>query len=214
MINTLATLIATLLITLNPGPAKPASEKVLAERQFSLENRYPVKNVNEVMKKNILLNLAYLNRTVSQKGEIDWEQIEKPFHFEFILEPEKTFAYHEKVLPEFTGKVALTTNARFNAADGFLSDGYLFGDGVCHIASLINWAALDAGLKTIVPKDHRGVGPIPNVPDQYGVSIYLNTVTGAGANNNLYITNTRDHQVKFHFDYNGADIKVYVTELG
>lgn len=188
------------------------NQKIIGERQFSLENRYAVKSVNEIMKKNILLNLAYLNGTVTQKSNLDWDRVTSSFHFEKSLEVGETFAFHEIVRDEFEDKVAFTTEAHFNASDGFLSDGYLYGDGVCHLASLINWTALDAGLETVVPKDHRSVAHIPDVPDEYGVSIYLNPVTGAGANNNLYITNTKDKSVTFHFDYNGNDLKVYVTE--
>jgi len=184
---------------------------VLSEKEFSLENRYAVKSVNEVMKKNILLNLAYLNGTVTKKADIDWNQVTSPFHFEKTLEVGETFAYHTTVRKEYTDKVAFTTKSNFNAADGYLSDGYLFGDGVCHIASLINWAALEAGLETVVPKDHRSVGPIPDVPDDYGVSIYKNG--NIGANNNLYITNTKDRPVTIHFEYDGTDIKVYVTKV-
>lgn len=212
--NLIATILTSLLlgVNLNSLPAKPQEEKiVLSERQFSLENRYAVKSVNEVMKKNILLNMAYLQGTVSKKTDINWDQVTSSFHFEKVLNPGSTFAYHEIVRQEYQANLAFTTNAQFNASDGFLSDGYLFGDGVCHLASLINWAALDAGLKTVVPKDHRSVAVIPDIPDDYGVSIYMNKSAGAGANNNLYITNTKDKPITFHFEYDGTDLKVYVT---
>lgn len=187
-------------------------EIVLGQKEFSLEKRYAIKSVNEVMKKNILLNLAYMNGTVTKKADIDWAKVTSPFHFQKTLGVGETFAYHTVVRQEYEGKVAFTTNTSFNAADGYLSDGYLFGDGVCHIASLINWAAIDAGLKTVVPKDHRSVGPIPDVPDDYGVSIYKNG--NIGANNNLYITNTKDVPVTLHFDFDGKNVKVYVTQNG
>src|SRR3989338_6136099 len=218
MIGDFATTIATVVIMAMSSPSamlKPETftDKVISEKEFSLENRYAVKSVNEVMKKNILLNLAYLNGSVAKKADINWTQITSPFHFEKTLGVGETFAYHTTVRDEFTAKVAFTTNSSFNAADGYLSDGYLFGDGVCHLASLINWAALEAGLETVVPKDHRSVAHIPDVPDDFGVSIYMNASTGTGANNNLYITNTRDKPITFHFDYNGTNLKVYVTEL-
>lgn len=212
--NLIATILTSLLlgVNLNSLPTKPQEEKIiLSERQFSLENRYAVKSVNEVMKKNILLNMAYLQGTVSKKSDINWDEVTSTFHFEKVLNPGSTFAYHEIVRKEYLANLAFTTNAQFNASDGFLSDGYLFGDGVCHLASLINWAALDAGLKTVVPKDHRSVAQIPDIPDDYGVSIYMNKAVGSGANNNLYITNTKDKPVTFHFEYDGTDLKVYVT---
>lgn len=216
MIGDFATTIAVLIITAaNPSTmikTESITDKVIGEKQFSLENRHAVKSVNEVMKKNILLNLAYLNGSVTKRFEIDWNKVASPFHFEKTLKAGETFAYHEIVRKEYTGKVAFTTNTSFNASDGYLTDGYLYGDGVCHIASLINWAAIDAGLKTVVPKDHRSVGSIPDVPDDYGVSIYKDAGKNSGANNNLYITNTKDREVKFHFEYDGTNIKVYVTE--
>src|SRR3989338_4878723 len=214
MIGDFATTIATVVIMAMSSPSamlKPETftDKVISEKQFSLENRYAVKSVNEVMKKNILLNLAYLNGSVAKKADINWTQITSPFHFEKTLGVGETFAYHTTVRDEFTAKVAFTTNSTFNAADGYLSDGYLFGDGVCHLASLINWAALEAGLETVVPKDHRSVAHIPDVPDDYGVSIYKNG--NIGENNNLYITNTKDKPVTLHFEYDGINLKVSVT---
>ncbi|MFZ2202541.1 MAG: VanW family protein [Microgenomates group bacterium] len=213
MINQIvATIFTTIILGMNTnGLLVPEKENVvLSEKEFSLENRYAVKSVNDIMKKNILLNLAYLNGTVTKKSDIDWDQVTSPFHFEKTLKVGETFAYHTNVRKEYTDKVTFTTNSNFNAADGYLSDGYLFGDGVCHLASLINWAALEAGLETIVPKDHRSVGPIPQVPDEYGVSIYKNQ--SVGANNNLYVTNTKTVPVTLHFDYDGTNLKVYVTE--
>jgi vancomycin resistance protein YoaR len=213
--NLITTILTSLLLGVNINilPVKPQDEKiVLSERQLSLENRYADKSVNEVMKKNILLNMAYLQGTVSKKSDINWSSVTSSFHFEKVLNPGSTFAFHEIVRKEYQSNLAFTTNAAFNASDGFLSDGYLFGDGVCHLASLINWAALDAGLTTIVPKDHRSVAQIPDIPDDYGVSIYMNKAAGTGANNNLYITNTKEKPVTFHFEYDGTSLTVYVTQ--
>ena len=213
MINQIVVAIfSTIILGMNTsGLIMPEKKNiVLSEKEFSLENRYAVTSVNEIMKKNILLNLAYLNGTVAKKADIDWNQVVSPFHFDKTLGVGETFAYHTTVRNEFTAKVAFTTNSSFNAADGYLSDGYLFGDGVCHLASLINWAALEAGLETIVPKDHRSVANIPDIPDDYGVSIYKNG--NIGENNNLYITNTKDKPVTLHFEYDGVNLKVSVTE--
>lgn len=213
--NFVATILTSLILGVNilsPQTIPNQKDIILSNREFSMNNRYSIESVNEIMKKNILLNMAYLEGTVSNKKEINWEKVTAPFHFEKVLNPNATFAYHEIVRQEYEGGVAFTTNAQFNSSDGFLSDGYLFGDGVCHLASLINWAALDAGLKTVVPKDHRSVAHIPQIPDDYGVSIYMNKSVGAGAENNLYITNTKDKPVTFHFEYDGTDLKVFITE--
>jgi hypothetical protein len=157
------------------------------------------------------LNLAYLDQTVTKKDDINWDEVEKSFHFEFTLKPGETFAYHDVVRKEYEGKVVKTTNAHFGPAEGFVSDGYLFGDGVCHLASLINWVAQDANLDVLVTKNHD-FAAIPEVPKQYGVSIYANQADGAGANNNLYVTNSKDHEVKLHFDYQNDELKVFITE--
>lgn len=212
MITNLATTIITAIaLTFNLTVAEQAP-KVIAERQISLEKRYAVKSVNEVMKKNILLNLAYLNQTVTKKAEIDWGKVTQPTHFKFTLKPNQVFAYHDDIAEKYEGKVAKTANTSFGASDGYLSDGYLYGDGVCHLASIINWVAQDAGLKTEVPKDHN-FAPISEVPKKYGVAIYSDPGDkNRGINRNLYITNDKDHDVEIHFEYQGEELKVYITE--
>ena len=215
MINTIAsTIITTAIVSINSVVAAlpNSTAKVLAKRELSLNNRYSVPSVNEIMKKNILLNLAYLNGDVRQKKDIDWTRVTSKFHFEKSLQPGEVFAYHENILSDYASKLAFTTNSQFNSSDGYLSDGYLFGDGVCHLASVINWVAIDAGLKTYVPKDHRSVARIPDIPDDYGVSIYMNQETGAGANNNLYITNIKNVPVVFHFDFDGEKLTVSIGQ--
>lgn len=180
---------------------------ILASHEFSLEKRY-----YPVQKENILLNLAYMNGNVHSAQDINWNEIQKPQTYSFRLNPNESFAYHEDILPEYTN-VVKTTNAHFNATDGFKSYGYLFGDGVCHLASLIYWVALDAGLNTSAPTRHDFM-PIPEIDRQYGVSIFNNPFTkGANARQNLYITNNRNKTVEFDFDYNGDKLKVSVMEV-
>lgn len=198
----------------NPDLLSPLpGENMLSQKQMSLENRYADKWVSNVFKENILLNLAYLNGTVTSKKEVNWDELKKPFRFEFILKSGQTFAYHDDILPEYKDKVVKTTNAHFNSTEGFKSDGYLFGDGVCHLASLIYWTAKDAKLDAKSPVNHN-FAQIPEVPKEYGVSIYSNPgLKGANARQNLYITNNREKAIAFKFDYDGAKIKVSVVEL-
>ena len=141
-----------------------------------------------------------------------WEAILSPRTYEFSLEPGETFAYHEDVLPEYQDSLVITTKSVFGPQQGYLTDGYLYGDGVCHLASLMNWAARDAGLKVYVPKDHRSVGPINEIDDDYGVSIYIDPVRGIGERNNLYITNNRDSVLTFVFSYDGESLQVDINE--
>lgn len=181
---------------------------VLAQRSFSLENRYPVKSVSDVFRDNILLTLNYLDNKVVKRGNPDWAMVEKPQTYSFTLQPGEVFAFHEAVRSEYTGKVAKTTNAHFNWADGFKSDGWLTGDGVCHLASFIYWVALDAGLTTVAPTNHN-FAAIPEVPKEYGVSIF-----DGDTRQNLYITNSLEKPVTFTFDFNGTNLDVKVTDAG
>lgn len=184
----------------------------LAERSFSLNTRYDNSFVNGVFKDNILLTLAYMNGRVSKKEDISWDEVEKPFKYEFSLEPGDGFAFHDQVFPQYKEKIVKTTNAHFNYADGFKSDGYLMGDGVCHLASLIYWAAKDAGLSAVSPVNHD-FAAIPEVPKQYGVSIYaLPGALESSARQNLYIVNDTDKRVIFVFDYDGSDLTVSLLQ--
>lgn len=187
-------------------------EKILSQKQISLENRYSVPSVNTVFKDNILLNLAYMQGTVKTPSDIDWFSLNKPNEFGFTLEPGQTFAYHDTVLPELTGKIAKTTNAHFNAQDGFKTDGYLYGDGVCHLASLMYWAAKDAGLEAKSQVNHNFAN-IPEIPREYGVSIYyMPGDTATSSQQNLYITNNKNKPVTFAFAYDGKNLSVKVIE--
>jgi len=206
------------IVMLVTNPAKPqvlgTPGVVLASHSFSLENRYGNSFVNGVFKDNILLTLAYLDGTVKDKTDISWGKVTSPFSYKFTLDPGQGFAFHDQILPEYKGSVVQTTNAHFNYQDGFKSDGYLTGDGVCHLASLIYWAAKDSGLSTIAPTDHD-FAKIPEVPRQYGVSIYdLPGAFDTSARQNLYITNNLDKPVSFEFSYNGSDLTIDVVKEG
>ncbi len=195
------------LFARNPEPgALGASSVVLASRSFSMENRYDVPSVNTVFKDNILLALNYMDGRVKSKAEIDWGEVIKPFHSEFTLKPGEKFAFHDNTLPEYSENVAKTTNSRYMSYEGFKSDGWLVGDGVCHLASLINWAAQDAGLDVYVPVRHD-FAKINDVPKEYGVSINSNKQYG-----NLYITNSKEVPVIFAFDFDGSTLTVSVVE--
>ena len=188
-----------------------AKTTVIASRQFSMEYRYHAKSVSDIFKDNILLNLAYLNGTVTKASDINWAEIEKPFSFKFTLNPNETFAYHDQVLPEYKGKVKLTTNSTFGKSDGYKSDGLLYGDGVCQLASLISWAAKDAKLAVKAPSNHD-FAAIPEVPKSQGVAIYYDPNNKSkGPYENLYITNNQAKPVDFIFDYKDGMLKVTVA---
>lgn len=193
------------------GSAQLQSEQdqvELGSASMSLDNRLEFKPANDIYKDNILLNLAYLSGE-AKKGEIvNWDEVRKPFSMQFSLNPGERFAYHDSLLLEYSEGVVLTTNSRFNADEGYKYSDGLYGMGVCHLASLIHWAALNAGLESIAPSNHD-FAVIREVPKEYGVAIYSSpNASVASARQNLYIKNTLDSKITFKFDYDGVNLKV------
>lgn len=190
----------------------PAKSEILASKELDMTYRYKVPSVSEVFKDNILLNIAYIDGRVSKASDIDWSTIDQPFKSEFTLDPKQSFAFHDAVLPKYKDSVVVTSNARFNKQDGFKTDGYLYGDGVCQLASLLNWLALEADLQVEEFTNHD-FAAIPEVPKEYGVSIYYDPNNkSSSAIKNLYITNNQDKPVTFHFDYDGKQLKVTISK--
>jgi len=180
-----------------------ATEKkeLLAEKNMPMNDRYPIVSVSDVFKDNILLTLGYMSGKVHNASDVHWDALHKPTSYTFTLQPGEVFAFHDNVLPEFAGKKIITTNAHFNAAEGFLSDGLYYGDGVCHFASLLNWAARDAGLKVTAPTNHN-FAKIADIAPEYGTAIYY--AQGEASTNeqqNLYIENTLNTPVEFVLKY-------------
>ena len=195
-------LVLALHLMLSRPQVLGASSAVLASHSFSLENRYDNEFVAGVFKDNILLTLRYLDNPALTKAEINWEEVEKPFHTEFTLEPGQEFAFHDKTLADYSENVVKTANAHFIGQEGFKSDGYLIGDGVCHLASLMYWVAKDAGLTAYSPSNHN-FAKINDVPKEYGVAILSPNPLG-----NLYIINSLDQPVTFNFDFDGENLVV------
>ncbi len=198
---------------LQPQAQYQQAQNEIASRSMSLNKRYGGADLPEnVYKDNILLNLAYLSGTVKSKNDINWEAIKQPFVMEFSLEPGQRFAYHDTQLAEYAQNVVLTTNSTFGAGEGYKYEGGLYGMGVCHLASIIHWAALDAGLESVAPSNHDFY-PIPEIPKQYGVAIYFHPDAHlSSAKQNLYIKNTLDSKVTFRFDFDGDNLKVSVLK--
>lgn len=195
----------------NSTPSALPAEKVVAQKSFSMENRYPDKWVSGIFSDNILLTLAYL-RGYEKTSSVNWEAVRKPFHYEFKLDKNQVFAFHDDVLPQYKNEVVKTTTAHFSSYEGYESDGWLVGDGVCHLASFINMVAREAGLDVISPTNHD-FATINEVPKEFGVSIY--DVPGQSYSNqlqNLYIRNNKDKEISIAFDYDGANLKVSVLE--
>lgn len=192
--------------------------KILAQKTMDLSTRHPDKWVNGVFSDNILLNLHYLKGDAESlkdgKGNIDWEKVREPFEFTLTLESNQTFAYHRTLLAEFKDKNVLVGKTRFLASEGYKSDGYLIGDGVCHLATLFNWVAQEAGLKVKSMVNHDFL-PVPEIPREFGTSIFY-TPDGSrnSANQNLYITNNFSVPVKFDISVNGRKVEIKIRAEG
>lgn len=178
-------------------------EEVLAEHVLDLNERLPDSPFgNEVFKYNILLNLKYI------EGDLD---LSEPFVAEIELEPGEVFAYHENLLPEFEDKPIKTSGTKFIAQEGYKPLAGLYGNGVCHLASFINWVAQDAGLKVTSLVNHN-FWPVPGVPKEYGTSIrYLPDNSWKTRNQNLYIENSFDQPVRLVFNSTADEVELKVV---
>lgn len=187
--------------------------EIISSQEFSLTNRYHNQFVNEVFADNILLTLSYMTGEVKSKQDINWDQIRQPKQTSFMLKPGETFAFHDHVAAEYQDQLAVTTNAHFNATDGFRSSGKLFGDGVCHLASFINVVATQAGMQVDAPVRHD-FAKIPDISREFGTSIYYNpNDKSVGSRQNLYITNTTNQTIAFVFDHSFESVKITVEKI-
>lgn len=194
------------------GPKLPLPI-VLSKVDYSLENRYTNTFVNDVFSDNILLTLAYMSGNVKKGEAISWDRVRSQFTYRFDLKPGETFAFHERVLPEYNGKIVATTNSHFNSVEGFKSDGWLVGDGVCHLASFMNVVALRANLTVKAPTRHD-FAKIADVPKENGVSIYYDpNAVGGSQLQNLYITNNREKTIAFVFKHVNDVLEMSVEEV-
>jgi hypothetical protein len=187
-------------------------ETVLSEHVMPLTDRYPQKFVSDVFADNILLTLSYMSQEVVDPTKVNWDSVRKPQVHKIVLKPGEVFAFHDAELPEFASKTVLTTHAHFSGEEGFRSSGYLYGDGVCHLASLFNWAARDAGLKVVAPVNHD-FARIADIPREYGTAIYYDpNAKAASEEQNLYIQNTKDKTVTFVITSQKDKVDVAVEE--
>lgn len=186
--------------------------ETLSSRTISLSNRNADPFVNEVFKDNILLNISYMAGKVQNASQINWKEVQNPFLYEFTLNPGEAFAFHDDVLPEFRGRVVKTGNSHFNYQDGYKTDGFLYGDGVCHLASLIYWAAKDAKLLAKAPIRHD-IAPIPGVVYANGVSIfYAPNNPQINQLQNLYIENIYEEPITIRFHYKDDSLTVSILK--
>lgn len=183
---------------------------VLAKEELDLTKRLPIKYGSEVFADNILLALHYLKGDICHPElgsgskmpkqvrhdvdcfNIDWDKIREPFTVEFTLRPGEVFAFHDNVLKDFQNP-KVTMHSKFFMEEGYLALGGLGGNGVCHLASLMNWVAKDAGLD-VTAKVNHDFYPVPGVPKENGTAILSQS-----PEQNLYIKNNQNKSVEFIF---------------
>lgn len=183
-----------------------------AQGSMSLRNRHANKEINNVFKENILITLAYLSGRINNKSQINLDNINEPFEFQIEIKPEEVFAFHDTVQQQYKDKKIISTNAHFSADEGFLSSGYLYGDGVCHLASLIYKTAIQAGLNTNSPVNHD-FAAIPDIEREFGVSIYTSPSNETNSSaQNLYIENDTKKGVILAFKYMDDKLDVSIIK--
>lgn len=215
MTHTLLSLITSATILLNGLTSAQAgrTNTVLSQATYSLSNRYAEPSVNSVFSDNILLTLAYMNGKINKSENISWNAVKTPGVYTLLLKTGETFAFHETTLEKYKGKVTSTTNAHFNSNEGFKSDGWLIGDGVCHLASFMNAVSKEAGLQTEAPTRHD-FAVIPDVPKQLGVSIFYSPSDPSTSTlQNLYITNTYSKTIAFIFTHEKDNLNIKIEQL-
>lgn len=213
MFDTLFGVLASAILLSSSMSGQVAPTTALSVEKYSLADRYAEPSVNKVFSDNILLTLAYMDGKVKKGEKIDWDKVREDGTYTFVLNPGQTFAFHDAVLPEYKGKIAQTTNAHFSWDEGFESDGWLVGDGVCHLASFMNVAAKAAGLTVVAPTRHD-FAAIPEVAKENGVAIYDSPNDPAGSSEqNLYITNNKDNPVAFVFTHKNTSLEIGVEEI-
>lgn len=208
-----AILIAISAARTNLPAVLPAQVAVLSSHEIAMEKRQADPWVNNVFKENILLTIAYARGTAILGQPVDWNKVNAPFSWSLDIQPGKGISFHNLIYPKYQGITTPWNEIHYYTSEGFLSDGNLIGDGVCHIASLMAWAAKDAGLAVEAPTNHD-FAPIPQVPKEEGVAIYYapNDLF-VSAKQNLYIQNNKEVPVRFVFDYNGTSLQIQVEEI-
>ena len=192
-----------------------AGEEILAERQLDLTTRHPDENINGVFADNILLAVWYFS---GQSQPPESTRILDRIIVEVELGPGEVWAFHDMVLPEFkpealetSGGSLIASGTRYTAKEGYRTALGLPGNGVCHLATLMNWVASEAGLEVTAKVNHN-FAPVPGVPEKYGTSIrYSPDGSLNSANQNLYIKDNFDDPIRLIFTLEGSSLKLRIV---
>jgi vancomycin resistance protein YoaR len=201
-----AVMSATLLLSRQPTIVSPvaggagelgaAQQETLSEGVLDLSTRNPSEAINQGFKENILVNLDYLYKDRAR----------------IIIRPGEVFAFHKNIHPDFRGSVIVTQESEYKASEGYKLIAGLYGNGVCHLATLMNYAASQAGLEVTAMVSHD-FAPVPGIDRKYGTSIKFSpNIGGTSERQNLYIKNTKDYPVEFKFSQQGDVLKFAVVK--
>jgi len=189
-------------LIVSSAAVQPKQKDVLASHVLDLTKRDKNEFVNQVFKHNILL-------TVSQIPGQAWKSQDRPGLFSFVLQPGEVFAFHKNILGEYREKEVKAVSSEFKSSEGYRSSGWIVGDGVCHLASLMNWTASEAGLKVKAVVNHN-FRSIPGIPRQYGTSVRYSQSGHNSQNQNLYIENNLNYPVEFRFEVQGNNLRLEI----
>lgn len=221
-IVSLALLASTTIASISGNlPALNQPQKPLAVHEMDLSKRLDNEAGSRIFADNILLALHYQKGDINElktgskitsEANINWDKVRSPFEYSFTLKTGEVFAFHNKALAEY-GNPKYTMNSRFFGEEGYKFLNGLGGNGVCHLASLMNWVARDANLE-VTAKVNHDFWPVPGISREYGTAIFYSDVDNFTAQNqNLYIKNNFDYPVEFKFNVEENKVKLAVKKL-
>lgn len=179
---------------------------ILASETMDLSYRYPVESVSKGFKENILVNLYHfskINSGVDERGtETNNSQVDVPSNFAITLNPGEVFAFHDKISSEFSKDKVITPNSGYGANDGYILISGLYGNGVCHLATLMNYVAQKAGVEVVALTRHD-FAAIPGFDREYGTSI---SYGNCPERQNLYIKNNKEYPLDLGFTLAGDNL--------
>jgi len=197
-----------------------SKSEVLARESLDMTKRNPDKAVSDIFRDNILLNLHYMYGDVekvkiestnnsNEYVDINWDKVREPLNFSLVLEPGELLAFHDELLPEFRNLKVKSGWTKFSVAEGYKVLDGLSGNGVCHLATLINWVSSEAGLG-VTAKVNHDFYPVPGIDRKYGTSIIYLPGEITTQMQNLYVINNTGKQVKFVFkaDYYKVELSI------
>lgn len=218
MLNTVVSIILYTTLVINPvnpavintagqaGTLVEQNKIQLASEKMDLSYRYPVESVSDGFRENILINLYHFSRIGADNdynGVGDIKPQEKvPASFIIMLKPGEVFAFHDKINKEYEKDKVIAPKSGYGAKDGYLLISGLYGNGVCHLATLMYKTAEKANIEVNAPTRHD-FASIPGFTREEGTAI---SYGNCPERQNLYVKNNKPYPVELRFDLSGSDL--------